>query len=97
MRKAAKVFIIIGIIINCIFILPTVIGCLSLKRISEAKMKKDLVLFGILTIIFCDVLGGIFMLCIKEKDLPSNCCEGLGETEKQRINLLFQKMVKKLP
>ena len=69
MKTAAKVFIIIGMIIGFWMILPIIFGALSLGKINTATQKSELVGLGICTLIFCSVLGGIFMLCIPEEQL----------------------------
>ncbi len=69
MKTAAKVFIWIGMILGAIWIVPLVIGILSLVKLSQAKSKAELQILGILSVIFCSVLGGVFMLCIKEEEL----------------------------
>ena len=72
MKTAAKVFIIIGMIIGFWMILPIIFGALSLGKINTATQKSELVGLGICTLIFCSVLGGIFMLCITEEQLNQN-------------------------
>ena len=69
MKTAAKIFIIIGMIIGFWMILPIIFGALSLGKINTATQKSELVGLGICTLIFCSVLGGIFMLCIPEEQL----------------------------
>ena len=69
MKTAAKVFIIIGMIIGFWMILPIIFGALSLGKINSATQKSELIGLGICTLIFCSVLGGIFMLCIPEEQL----------------------------
>lgn len=72
MKKAAKVFIWIGMIVQSVLIFPIIVGILALKRINEASTKSELQTLGILTIFFCNIIGGIFMLCISENELKSN-------------------------
>lgn len=80
MKQTAKVFIWIGMISQCILIFPIIFGILALKKINTATSKKDLQTLGILTIFFCSILGGIFMLNIKEEELLNN------KEENQNIN-----------
>lgn len=49
-------------------LIPIVVGACSLYRLSICKNKKDLIVVGILTIIFCSVLGGAFMLGIPDNE-----------------------------
>lgn len=73
MKQSAKVFIWIGMIIQFFLIYPIIIGIFALKKIDEASTKNDLQTFGILTTFFCSLLGGIFMLNIKDEELTSGC------------------------
>jgi D-alanyl-lipoteichoic acid acyltransferase DltB (MBOAT superfamily) len=50
-------------------IVVEVVGGIALKKLSVAKTKSELLPIGICTIIFCSLLGGIFMLCIPGTDL----------------------------
>lgn len=72
MKQASKVFIWIGMILQCVFIYPIVVGVLALKKIDEAKNANELQTLGILTLLFCSLLGGIFMLCIKDEEMSKN-------------------------
>jgi hypothetical protein len=53
----------------CSIAATEVVGGVALKKLSVAKTKNDLIAIGICTIIFCSLLGGIFMLCIPETEL----------------------------
>ena len=77
MKTAAKVFIWIGMILQFFLIYPIVLGIFALKKINSATSKDELQTQGIFTTLFCSLLGGIFMLCIKDEELngaisPSN-------------------------
>jgi hypothetical protein len=72
MKKAAKVFIIIGMVLGFYAIVPIIVGILALKKLNEASRAQELETLGILTIIFCSVLGGILMLCVKDDDLSAS-------------------------
>ena len=69
MKTAAKVLTIIGMVAGFWMIVPIVIGIFALKKLEEAKTKDELMLWGILNLLFCSLLGGIFMLCLKDSDL----------------------------
>ncbi len=69
MKTAAKVLTIIGMVAGFWMIVPIVIGIFSLKKLEEAKSKDELMVWGILNLLFCSLLGGIFMLCLKDSDL----------------------------
>lgn len=69
MKTAAKVFIIIGIVLEFYLIVPLIVGVIALKKLKRAQNKDELVTIGVLTLIFCSMVGGILMLCIPEEDL----------------------------
>ena len=69
MKTAAKVFIVLGMIFGFILILPIIFGALSISKINSATQKSELVGLGVCTLLFCSLLGGIFMLCIPESEL----------------------------
>ncbi len=68
MKKAAVVFIWVGMIMQFFLIYPIVVGALALKKLKSANTKNDLQTMGIITTFFCSLLGGIFMLCIPEEE-----------------------------
>lgn len=46
-----------------------IVGFNALSRLEKARKHDDLVAIGVLTMIFCSFLGGLFMLLIKDEDL----------------------------
>jgi len=72
MKTAAKVFIIIGMVIGFWTILPLVFGGITLSKMKNATCKEDLTVWAVLTLIFCSLLGGIFLLCCKDEDFANN-------------------------
>ena len=69
MKTAAKVFIWIGMILQCFLIYPIVVGVLALQKINHAATSEELKTLGILTAFFCSPIGGILMLSIKDSDV----------------------------
>ncbi len=69
MIKASKVFIILGMIFQFYLIFPIIIGAFSLNNLKKAKVKNELISWGVVTIIFVSTLGGIFYLCIPQTAL----------------------------
>ena len=69
MKTAAKVFIILGMICGFYTILPLIFGFIALKKLKNATKKDELTVTAILTLIFCSVIGGVLMLCLKDQDL----------------------------
>ena len=72
MKTASKVFIIISMVFLFWAIVPLVVGIIALNKLNSAKSKDDLVAMGIITIFFCSLLGGIFMLLITDDELQRN-------------------------
>ena len=72
MKTAAKVFIILGMV--CLFwtIVPLVVGIIALKKLNTATDKSELVGIGVCTLLFCNLIGGILMLCLQNSDLEEN-------------------------
>ena len=75
MKTAAKVFIILGMICGFYTILPLIFGFIALKKLKNATKKDELTVTAILTLIFCSVIGGVLMLCLKDQDLASAVVE----------------------
>lgn len=82
MKKAAKIFIVIGIILGFPLIIPLVEGIIALKKIDTATCKADIKITAIHTLLLCNIVGGILMFCLSEEDLLENCvfwyCDGCG-------------------
>ena len=72
MKTAAKVFLIIGMILGFYLIFPIVLGSITIRKINEAKSSEELTKWGIISIFLVSTLGGIFVLCIKDEDLLSD-------------------------
>ena len=68
MKTAAKIFIWIGMIVGCWTILPLVFGIIALKQMKTGKPSTGMC---VCVLLFCSLLGGIFLLCSKpEEYLP---------------------------
>lgn len=65
MKKAAKVFIILGMIFGFWTVLPLIFGIIALNKMKKGKPSVG---FSVCVLIFCSVLGGIFLLCSKEEE-----------------------------
>lgn len=72
MKTAAKAFIIIGMVFSAVMIYPIVLGIFALRALDNAKSHSDLTSWGVVTLIFVSLLGGIFMLCVKDEELNCN-------------------------
>lgn len=86
MKTAAKVFIILGMIFGCIAILPLIVGGIGLSKINSAKDRSELVGIGVCVLLFCSLLGGIFMLCIPNEQLAgADAGAGAGAQNQQVV------------
>jgi heme/copper-type cytochrome/quinol oxidase subunit 2 len=61
--------IIVGVIV--VGVVETV-GGLAIRRLNRAAIHSELVGIGIVTLIFCSLVGGILMLCIPDSALSGN-------------------------
>ena len=68
MKLAAKIFTIIGMVTGVMAIIPVIVGFLALKKMKTATCKKDLTVMAVLNLIFCNMIGGILMLCLPESE-----------------------------
>lgn len=68
MKKAAEVFIIIGMILGCLGIIPLIVGGIALTKLDEAEDSSDVTGIAILTFLFCSRIAGILMLCLSDDD-----------------------------
>ena len=68
MKKAAEVFIIIGMILGCLGIIPLIVGGIALTKLDEAEDTSDIIGIAILTILFCSPIAGILMLLLDDDD-----------------------------
>ena len=69
MKKTAKVFIWIGIVCQFFLIYPIIVGILALQKLEEARKKDEILTIGIFTLLFCNLIAGIIMLTMTDKDL----------------------------
>lgn len=60
----------VGSIIFCAVLL--IVGFNALGKLEEARSHEDLIATGILTMILCSFLGGLFMLLIKDEEFPKS-------------------------
>ena len=65
MKTAAKIFIIIGMIVGAMAILPLVFGIIALKQMKTQKPSTGIC---VCVLLFCSLLGGIFLLCSKDQE-----------------------------
>ena len=86
MKTASKIFIWMGMILGGVLIFPIVVGILALKKINRAQSFQELQTMGVLTLLFCSFLGGIFMLCIKNEELCFDSNVNIIKYEKKTVD-----------
>ncbi|MBQ2766916.1 MAG: hypothetical protein IJF49_02445 [Clostridia bacterium] len=71
MKTAAKIFIIIGMIVGFWTILPLIFGIIALNQMRTRKPSTGIC---VCVLLFCSLLGGIFLLCSNESEYiaPTN-------------------------
>lgn len=65
MKTAAKVFIIIGMVSGFWLILPIIFGAIALSQMKKGKPSTGI---SVCVLLFCNMVGGILLLCSKEED-----------------------------
>ena len=66
MKQAAKIFIIIGMIVGFWTILPLIFGILTLKKMNNNEPLTTV--DKILVLLFVSMIGGILLLCDKDEE-----------------------------
>ena len=61
------VFIATGVLLFLFLIAIIIVGCISLKKIENAKTKSELIPWAIVSIFFLSEIGGVLLLCSKQK------------------------------
>lgn len=69
MKTAAKVFNILSMIFGFYLIYPLVLGIIANKKLNECKDIKSIHNWGIVVLLFVNLISGIIMLVMKEDDL----------------------------
>ena len=72
MKTTAKVFLIIGMVLGFYAVFPLIFGVKTINRLNCARHKSQLTAWGVLSIIFVSIIGGILVLCIPQKELDKN-------------------------
>jgi len=80
MKTAARVFIILGMVCGFWMIVPLIVGAIALGKLSSAKSKDELLGVSICTLLFCSVLGGVFMLCLSDSEFEGAKTEPKTDT-----------------
>lgn len=65
MKTAAKVFIILSMIFGFWTVLPLIFGIIALGQMKTQKPSTGIC---VCVLLFCSLLGGIFLLCSKDEE-----------------------------
>ena len=66
MKTAAQVFIIIGMVCGFWMILPLIFGGIALSQMSKGQRPSTGM--SVCVLLFCNMIGGILLLCAKDED-----------------------------
>lgn len=69
MKKLARAFIILGIVLRFWMIVPIVFGVITLRKLGSAKDARELLGWGVVTLFFVSQIAGILMLIMTDEDL----------------------------
>jgi hypothetical protein len=73
MKKAAKIFLVIGMLLTFFLIYPPFIGITAYRKLDdENTTKEDLTLWGILSLFFVSPIAGLLILLLKPEDLDQS-------------------------
>ena len=87
---AIKFFIILGMILGAIFIIPIIVGAISLNRLNKATNREEIKGVAICTLLFCSLIAGILMLCLTENDFEQK--NGLSIEEQRMVDSFKEAM-----
>ena len=65
MKTAAKIFIILGMIVGFYWIVPLIVGAIALGQMKNGRPSTAM---SIVVLIFCSLIGGILLLVAKDSD-----------------------------
>ena len=71
MKTAAKVFLIIGMILQFFLIFPIILGVIALGKL-ESGSKEEVRTWGIISIFGVSLIGGIFMLLSADDEVKAS-------------------------
>ena len=69
MKIAAKVFLIVGIILRSLTIIGPIVGIISLIKLNHPRNTHNIKTWGILSLVFTSVFAGVFILLTKDDEL----------------------------
>lgn len=84
-------FIIYMVLLLVFCAIGITVGALTLKKLKIAKTKSEMFTLSILCLIFCNVVSGILLLCMEDKDFSGETSE---VKEEKNLNKLEEKLLK---
>ena len=80
MKKLARAFIILGIVLRFWMIVPIVFGVITLRKLDSAKDARELLGWGVVTLFFVSQIAGILLLIMNDEDLAED-----GGASRQKV------------
>ena len=68
MKTVAKVFIIIGMVLEFWLILPLIFGIVTINKMKTTTCKADMTTWGILSLLFVNLICGILILLVSDDE-----------------------------
>ena len=85
--KILKAWSIFGLIL---LIVGVVLAIITLVRINKFKSRGEVIAFGVLTLIFCNLIAGILILCIPNSELQNT--QMIDETKSEDLDEKLKKI-----
>ncbi|WP_373441139.1 hypothetical protein [Metamycoplasma equirhinis] len=88
LKELTKAFIIVGIVLGFPLILPIIFGILALKKIDDLNTNKnDLLVWGVLTLIFVNLISGIVMIIESTQNSKNDLSQKTESPDEQKTEI----------
>ncbi|WP_373437527.1 hypothetical protein [Metamycoplasma equirhinis] len=88
LKELTKAFIIVGIVLGFPLILPIIFGILALKKIDDLNTNKnDLLVWGVLTLIFVNLVSGIVMIIESTQNSKNDLSQKTENPDEQKTEI----------
>ncbi|BDX52924.1 hypothetical protein [Metamycoplasma equirhinis] len=88
LKELTKAFIIVGIVLGFPLILPIIFGILALKKIDDLNTNKnDLLVWGVLTLIFVNLVSGIVMIIESTQNSKNDLSQKTESPDEQKTEI----------
>ena len=84
-------FIIYMVLLLVFCAIGITVGALTLKKLKIAKTKSEMFTLSVLCLIFCNIVSGILLVCMDDKDFSEEAEE---ISEDKNLNKLEEKLLK---